>query len=370
MTPSTLRFPLFGLVILMLFAGGWAALQRAGWLLPAPTPTLIGLHGPLMMGGLFGTLIALERAVAVAALSRKNWHWAYIAPALSACGGLILLVFGAHPAARLCLLAGSGGLVLVYAYTASTRHYWSLPTLILCAGAVFWALGNLLWVAGQPLYGVVHGWIAFLILTIVGERLELSRVRRHSTRVERLLMATALVYAVGVVVTVASLEVGVRLAGAGQVLVALWLLRFDVAGRSVRQTGLTRYIAVCLLTGYIWLMLGGLLGIMLGAVYAGFQYDAIIHAVAVGFVLSMVFGHAPLIIPALTGHQVAFRPAFYAPLVLLHLSVLLREYSSLALNFDGRKWAGALNASAVLLFMALVIYAIVTQRSPADRPAA
>jgi hypothetical protein len=41
--------------------------------------------------------------------------------------------------------------------------------------------------AGQPIYLTVHWWTAFLILTIVGERLELSRIRRLTRTSEYLL---------------------------------------------------------------------------------------------------------------------------------------------------------------------------------------
>jgi hypothetical protein len=360
-----LRAPLLVLVIVMLLAGGWAALQRAGWQLPMLRPTLVGMHGPLMLGGLFGTLISLERAVAVTAFSRQRW--VYLAPALSACGGLLLIAVGSHLSARLLLLAGSVGLVVIYGYTSAVRRYWSLHTLILGAGAIMWAWGNVLWVAGQPLYVVIHSWIAFLVLTIVGERLELSRVRRLTPLVERLLVVSLLLYMGGALFSVVSLEIAMRIAGSGQVLIGLWLLRFDVAGRSVRQTGLTRYIAVCLLVGYVWLALGGILAIVFGTVYGGFQYDAVLHAVLVGFVFSMVFGHAPLIIPALTDRPLAFRPVFYAPLVLLHVSLLLREYSNLTLNFAGRQWAGMINAVAVILFMGLIVYHVVFNSSVADQ---
>jgi hypothetical protein len=354
----SLRIPLFGLVILMMLAGGWAALQRAGWPLPALRPTLIGLHGPLMMGGLFGTLISLERAVAVAALAGTKWHWSYLAPAFSAGGGLLLILIGAEPLTKLGLLLGSIGLTLVYIYTATVRRYWSLHTGIMCAGAALWAAGNLLWLVGQPIYVVVHGWIAFLVLTIVGERLELSRVRQLTPRTERLLIGGIGVYCLGLILVVIWLDTAIRLAGLGQLLVALWLLRFDIAERSIRQSGLTRYIAACLLAGYVWLAIGGCLGIVIGAAYAGFYYDAVIHAVLAGFVFSMVFGHAPLIIPALTDRQIAYHPLFYGVLGLLHVSVLLREYSDLIASFEGRKWAGLINAAAVILFIFLMIYGV------------
>ena len=50
--------------------------------------------------------------------------------------------------------------------------------------------------------------------------------------------------------------------GAALLALALWLLRQDIARRTVKDTGLTRFIAVCLLSGYAWLALAG--AIMLG----------------------------------------------------------------------------------------------------------
>jgi hypothetical protein len=99
----------------------------------------------------------------------------------------------------------------------------------------------------------------------------------------------------------------------------------------------------------------------LNLLYAGYSagpiYDAKLHAVFVGFVFSMVFGHAPIIFPAVLGspaslgQPIAYRSYFYAPLLLLHLSLVLR----LAGEFGGwilvRQWAGLLNALAILLFL-------------------
>lgn len=355
------RLLLFGLVGLLLISGGWAALLRAGWSLPALRPTLIGMHGPLMMGGLFGTLIALERAAAIASLNRIKWHWSYLAPALGACGGVLLILLGAESLTKWCLLGSSAILSWVYGYTTTKFHYWTLHTAIMLGGAIAWAGGNLLWLMGYPLYMVVHWWIAFLVLTIVGERLELSRVRRLTRRAEYMLLIGLGIYGAGVLLSIVSLDFGVRIVGTGQILNALWLLRFDIAGRSVRQSGITRYIAVCLLMGYIWLGAAGVLSIASGAVAAGFNYDAVIHATLAGFIFSMVFGHALLIIPALIGRGFSYSAVFYLPLVLLHFSVLLREYSDLAQAFDGRKWAGMLNAAAIMLFILFVIYRVIHQ---------
>ncbi|MBS2039877.1 hypothetical protein JST97_33135 [bacterium] len=57
---------------------------------------------------------------------------------------------------------------------------------------------------------------------------------------------------------------------------------------------------------------------------AGPASDRILHGVFIGFVLSMVLAHGPLIFPALCRLPIRFSHWFYLPLLLLHLSLLLR----------------------------------------------
>src|SRR5690606_5110742 len=106
----------------------------------------------------------------------------------------------------------------------------------------------------------------------------------------------------GLLVSLISLDIGIRLAGIALLALGWWLLRFDIARRTIRQKGLTRYIAACLLPGYVWLVVGGLVWLIYGGQYvAGPVYDALLHTIFLGFVFSMIFGHAPVIIPAVLG---------------------------------------------------------------------
>jgi hypothetical protein len=77
--------------------------------------------------------------------------------------------------------------------------------------------------------------------------------------------------------------------------------QYDIARRTVWRTGLTRFIAVCLRSGYGWLSVGGVLTWRFASVLAGPYYDAMLHAIFVGFVVTMIFGHAPIILPAILG---------------------------------------------------------------------
>ncbi|RME44851.1 MAG: hypothetical protein D6796_11275 [Caldilineae bacterium] len=85
--------------------------------------------------------------------------------------------------------------------------------------------------------------------------------------------------------------------------------------------------------------------------FAGPYYDAALHTVFVGFVLSMIFGHAPIIFPAVSGRAIPFSPRFYSHLALLHLSLVLRVAGDLGGSLPLRQWGGLLNVAAILLFL-------------------
>jgi hypothetical protein len=84
----------------------------------------------------------------------------------------------------------------------------------------------------------------------------------------------------------------------GLLAVTAWLAVFDVARHTVRGRALPRYVAVGLLAGYGWLALAGLLWAGAGPTLDGPRYDATLHAIFLGFTVSMIFVHAPVILPA------------------------------------------------------------------------
>lgn len=338
------RIPLLALALLALLAALWGGLLRIGWrwpLLHAPLPLA---HGPLIVGGFLGTLIGLERAVA---LGRR---WAYVGPLMTGAGALALIV-GA-PAWLGPLLITGGSLLLVLVFAAIIHQQPALFTATMGLGALAWLAGNALWLAGWAVPLIVWWWLGFLVITIVGERLELSRVLPRRREQYALFGLALALFGGGILLSTIAFDPGVRLGGAGLIALALWLGRYDIARRTVRRAGLTRFIAVALLSGYAWLALGGLLALVFGGVMAGPAYDALLHAVFVGFVISMIFGHAPIIFPAVLRLPQAYAASCYGPLVLLHASLLLRLGGDLLSLGTLRKVGGLLNAVAILLFFA------------------
>jgi len=205
----------------------------------------------------------------------------------------------------------------------------------------------------------VSWWMAFLVLTIAAERLELTRVLPRSRLGTGLFMAVLVVFAAGLLAGGLGSRVGVVLLGVSLLAMAAWLVRYDIARRTVRMRGLTRYTAACLLSGYVWLAVSGSLMLWYGPVFAGPYYDAILHSVFLGFVFTMIFGHAPIIFPAVLGLAVPYRGSYYVHLGLLHVSLLLRVGGDLWGGWTMRQWGTGLNAVAVLLFFANTVTAVI-----------
>jgi len=88
-----------------------------------------------------------------------------------------------------------------------------------------------------------------------------------------------------------------------------------------------------------------------------------LHALLLGFVFAMVFGHAPIIFPSVLRVAVPYRGGFYAPLVLLQASVLLRVVGDATAQHALVRLGGVLGALALLLFVLVTATAVVRGRS-------
>lgn len=328
----------------------WAGLLRLGWNWPPLQPTLPMLHGPLMVSGFLGTLICLERAVGL------GKRWAYSAPMLVGAGALALMVGVPGPLGPLLITLGSLALLVILGQI--WRIQPALFTATIALGGLVWLVGNGLWLAGWMVPNIVFWWAGFLILTIVGERLELSRILRLSTTAQVLFFATLLLFLAGLVVTLVQFDLGVRLAGAGMIAQAGWLLHYDIARRRVKAGGQARFMALSLLVGYGWLGVSGLLALVNGGAMAGPRYDAMLHTLFLGFVFSMIFAHALIIFPAVLGRRLVYSPRFYMHLILLHATLLLRITGDLLPWWPGRLWGGLLNVVVLLLFLVNTITSV------------
>lgn len=323
-----------------------AGLTRLGWNIPLASSRATD-HGPLLVLGVFGTLISLERAVALGA------PWAYGAPAAGAIGALAAVGGLRGPVPYLALLEG---LFLVAANVAIVRRQATTSTRLMLLGSIVLAGATAAWLAGHPIFTVVPAWLAFFVLTIVAERIEMSRLAPVPSWARAVIVLACLVMAASVMAALAWPLPAVRVFGVSLVVVGWWELRFDLARYTLRQRGLPRFAAIGVLTGALWLGVSGVGIVAFGVPPAGPVYDAVLHAIFVGFVVSMVFAHAPIVLPAVVRLRVVFGPAYYAPLVLLHATLVARIAGDL-LGMPSLRAAGGLGNALVLALFVIVVVA-------------
>jgi hypothetical protein len=366
LSPGPTRFPYIALVLGLMITGVWAGLHRLGWPFADISEHIANQHGPLMISGFIGSLIALERAVALTIFDRQSpgrlrrlLQW--LIPACSTIGSLLLLWPTTSAAGRWMVASASLGLLAIMLRIFDISS--NLFTLLMALGAGGWAFGNLLWLGDFHYSTLLPAWAMFVVLTIAGERFELDRIRRVGQW-----MLLAFYTGVGLVLTGALVvpfnsNLAVRTSGLGALILALWLLKHDIARNSIRMKGLSRYAAIAVMVSFGWLGLYGILALRFGFVPAGPIYDAIVHSLFLGFAGGMIVAHAPIILPALLDRRAIFHPWLMVPALGLHVSIALRVVSDLAGWHTLRQWGGLLNAVTGLFFILLLAYTLWSTRN-------
>lgn len=352
--PMAIRLAVVLPVLVSLVAGVAGGLVRAGVGVPfGPARWLEGAvvaHAFLMVCAFMGTVIGIERAVAA------RHPLSTVGPLASGVAGPALLGGQAVAAAWLVALAS---LSLVAVSVVLARRQRAEHTVLLVVAALAWAAGSLLHARGAQAGAVIPWWFAFLVLTVAAERLEMARLMRRRKGVSSALHCGFGVMLLGAALSAVSGTWGGALYGLSLMTLAAWLLCFDIARRTVRAHGLSRYMAVCLLLGYAWLFVAGAAWT---ATSLGLPFrDAALHGLGLGFVFSMMLAHAPVILPAIARVKLLFGRAFYVPLLLLHVSLVVRLAAG---PLDARALAAgaAGNSLAMAAFAATVVASAVAWR--------
>lgn len=345
---------------LALLAGLDAGLLLLGLPAPVTAERLPAVHGILLVLGFVGTLISLERATALAR------PLGYLAPAVLGLGG-ILLVVPAVPLliAKVVLAVGAACVVVLYVPLWRRQYDHALLTQLLAAGLAL--AGALIWIGQDALTRVVPWLIGFLVLTIAAERVELARITMGPRAGIRLLVHAWAVTA-ALVVGLVSPDPGAIMLGLALLSLTGWLVVHDVARRTIRARGVTRYMAACILAGYVWLTVAGLV-LLLGMPAAQPAYDAVVHAVFLGYTFSMIMAHATTILPAVLRIALPYRPAFWAPIALLQVALVVRVWIGDGLGMPvAWRIGGVLGVIALVLFVLTALYSAL--RGPAAAPTA
>ncbi|MCC6865633.1 MAG: hypothetical protein IT280_05675 [Ignavibacteria bacterium] len=347
---NLLILPLVFIGLLTGILTGWF---RIGWNLPFVVPS--GEHGALMIGSFLGTLIALERSV-----SFPN-KAALLVPVINSLS-IIFFIAETPKIAYVFLMLGGLGMCTIY-YIIYMKH-GGIHILIMLAGAMCYLIGNAVLFSTSFYPNAVMWWIAFLFFTITGERLELSRfviLKNVKLKQNVLLILLALLIA-GIFQpfhTWGGAASAISLIGC-----AIWLLKFDMAKHSLKKPGQSFYSGLMLTTGYIWLIISGIL--FAAGILFGLFYDASLHAFFLGFVFMMIFAHAPVILPAVLKFKLSpFGKSLYVWYAILNISLIMRILAVFPAATPYKDWAGMINGIAILGFFVNII-AIAVFTKPKD----
>lgn len=334
------RLPFLALAALSLLLGLWSGLSRLGCDLKLLYPSMH--HGAIMVGGFLGTLISLEK---ILPLKRKVL---FLIPLLSGISSFFFIA-GLPVVSWLFLCAASAGLTAVF-FNYFLREK-SIVYLLMLAGGICWFIGNFM-LLSQKMYPLAFPWwLGFALFVITSERLELMKFLPVSTRVKKVLLILLAIYVIGVALSFHG--VGSFISGTALIGIAVWLMRYDLIGISIKKNGLTKFVAVSLLCGYIAMLLAGVLVLALDN--QAMAYDAVVHLFFLGFVFSMIFAHGPIILPGVLGISVKpYHKLLYVWLMMLHASWLMRISADLYLNFEIRKYSGYVTAIAIIGYFATI----------------
>ncbi|AEW78204.1 hypothetical protein TPCU426_00930 [Cutibacterium acnes] len=330
-----------------LLAGLDGALLLLGVWSPVMSTRLSKWHGPLMVLGFVGTVICLERAVAL------GHRLAYLVPAMSGFGVIVLLAplpFDSARAGLALLTLAQLGLLTIYVPLWRRSH--DDAVVIQGAGAFCAAGAAALLTTGAHVSQIV-GWLAcYMILTICGERLELSRLTMARNRA---LSALCLAVVAALLVSVVSPAIGWRVLGVVLIGLAVWLCRHDVARGGLRRGGQAAYIGTLLMIGYLWLATAGIVCTIQRPPTSRNGYDAVVHSLFLGFTMGMILGHAPIILPAVLQVRLEWTTWFWLPAFLLEASLLVRIGIGDGLDRSAAVQAGGtVNVLSLLTLVAVI----------------
>lgn len=342
------RFIFVILAIISLIAGIWTGLTRLGWDLVYLKAT--AHHGAIMVGGFLGTIISLEKAIP---LKKKAF---LVIPIVSA-SSIIFFITGNFMYSFLVLILASIGLCSIY-ITYLLKQY-DLTLLLMLMGSLCWLIGNVLLLTKNFYPFAVPWWMAFLLFTIVPERLELSKFLPVTNGNKNILLMSLGLFLLGTLLPFHGM--GTYFSGVGLIFIGSWLIRFDIVRIAIKKQGLTQFTGIALLVGYISLIVDGIFLIILPT--TGSAYDAILHTFFIGFTFSMIFAHGPIIFPGVLGSTVKpFHAVLYIPLILLILSVILRVSADLFLIlYPYRMASGWISAGSILLYLGTMFSLLVSE---------
>ncbi len=329
-------------IFVFLFVALWTSLERLSWALPE-SPGGAAQHGALMVVAFLGALIFLERAAAL------KQRWTHLSPILVTIGMILFCVPSLFRTASVIVIMGSLLAVVVMFFLTYQQNM--IFNQVMALASILFLVGNVLWALGKPLPIVVFFWASYLLLTIFGERLELTRMMPTPKLDMLIIKILILLFAFANFAVLIDLWIGARAYAVLLFLITLWFIKNDIARRTITLSGQPKFTAIGLFLGYFWSLIGSSFVIYFGYQPSGLFYDAFLHSMFLGFAFSMIFVHAPIVFPAVFSIKLPFTNRFYIHLILLSITLAGRIGADLLNNPLWRKWFGLFNVIVITMFL-------------------
>jgi hypothetical protein len=259
------------------------------------------------------------------------------------------------------LFVASVGLVGIM-YLQTLRHNQSYQY-ILSVGAVCWMLGNFMFMKSGFIPMATSWGMGFLLFTVVGERLELSKFLPTPNTAKKGLILLLALFFLGMWMPFHGK--GNWLMGGAAIFISFWLLQFDMARIPSKKNRQFRYCGIVLQVGYLWLALFGIVLCFMET--HSLFYDLYLHTFFLGFTFSMIWAHAPIILPIVLNIKIKlYHPVLWMGWLIFQLPLVGRIGSSLLGLAEWRSFFGIYNGCSILLMFGLMAAVLISRT--AEKP--
>ncbi|MBZ0317943.1 MAG: cytochrome c, partial [Anaerolineae bacterium] len=357
------RLPLFAVAVAALMVGLWGGMLLMGFNISRLQSDLVEAHGLLMVSGFLGLIWSLDRACWFSRLIERRWlrYFPYLAPIFIALG--TLSVISDVPNGAVFMGMGSLFFVAAYGYMLVRRYVREITDWMMAGGAVALFLGNVGWQLNEPLAELVPYWMAFLLLTLIPHVNWQVAYAKAPTLSKDWFVVVFPTLACGAFLGSFNADYGLRLFAIGEILLAAWLFRYEAYEH--RQFYRQRLVGIGdlrILSSYVWLAVSALLILWPGDATSGLRYDAALHALFLGFTMSLMFAYTPaLFVRILNIRDERIMIGFGGHWLLLNVALALYIMGDLLSNATLRRWGGGLNALMFMLYIFTLMWFVIGQ---------
>jgi hypothetical protein len=334
--------------------GIWRIAITRGFLLP-PIPEWIPVHGHIMIGGFLAALIIFERMIAL------RIHGLIWVPYVYVFSSLFLQTQA--PMVRLLHLIALVGWILHRWMSYKTFHRWEKPVV---ESIAFIVLSFALLSSGGLSARIEVGLsaLAFPIAVIAIERLELSMQFKKTGA--RIVLFGLIGWCVLWIVSTWRGIPNLSAMGIVTLILTCFLAFYDLSLRtrtSKSAHNLHGFLKLALIFAYLWLFAGSIVMVFWFTISGAILKDILFHLFGLGFIFTMILGHAPLILPAALGKM----PPNKAPLIpflIFQAATLIRIVGDFALMQSVLLWqwtgwiTGVVSALAFFIYLVTLFFSL------------